>query len=169
MYVSHLRDLFHQPSEQDYNDHYEKLRNDWSKAFCDYFDQNIYTKVCTALGQWILEQYGLYNSVSGITTKQSEGFNAVLKRIQQWREIPVDSIVLSLYYLQAFYWNEWQRGLASLGERLNPLIFAQYRHPLTLEEHTARMTRQHVWGTQTDIMAGAAYFRVPVYVALSTV
>ena len=51
-------------------------------------------------------------------------------------------------------------------ERLNPLIFAQYCHPLTLEEHTARMTRQHVWGTQTDIMAAAAYFRVPVYVAL---
>ena len=65
------------------------------------------------MGRWILEQYGLYNSVSGITTNHSEGFDAVLKRIQQWREIPVDSIVLSLYYLQAFYWNEWQRGLAS--------------------------------------------------------
>ena len=45
VYVSHLRDLFHQPSEQDYNDHYEMLRNDWSKSFCDYFDQNIHTKV----------------------------------------------------------------------------------------------------------------------------
>lgn len=57
-------------------------------------------------------EYNLYNPVSGITSNQSESFNSVLKRVQEWKEIPVDSAVLSLYHLQGYYWNEWQRGLS---------------------------------------------------------
>ncbi len=57
-----------------------------------------------------------YNPLSGITTNQSEGFNSILKRLQGWKEIPVDSAVLSLYHLQVYYWNEWQReGLAGIN------------------------------------------------------
>ena len=52
-------------------------------------------------------------------------------------------------------------------ELLNPSIFIPYCHPLTVKEHAARMTHNHEWRTQTDIMAAAAYFQVPaVYVAL---
>ncbi len=50
-----------------------------------------------------------------MTSNQAESFNALLKRLQNWREVPVDAIVLSLYYLQAFYSNEVQRGFAGLG------------------------------------------------------
>lgn len=54
----------------------------------------------------------MYDPMSGITNNQSEGFNSVLKRIQNFKEVPVDSAILSLYHLQSYYWNEWQRGLA---------------------------------------------------------
>lgn len=54
----------------------------------------------------------MYSPVSGITNNQSEGFNSVLKRLQCWKEIPIDTALLSLYHLQAYYRNEWQRGLA---------------------------------------------------------
>ncbi len=64
--------------------------------------------------RWNIEELGVYNPMSGITSNQSEGFNSVLKRLQGWKEIPIDSAVLSLYHLQAFYWNEWQRGLAGM-------------------------------------------------------
>ena len=56
--------------------------------------KNTCKQICTTLGRWVVEQYDLYSPVSGITTNQPEGFNAVLKQIQQWREIPVDSIFL---------------------------------------------------------------------------
>lgn len=56
----------------------------------------------------------MYNPISGITTNQSEGFNALLKHLQEWKEIPVDMAVLSLYHLQAYYSNEWERGLAGI-------------------------------------------------------
>ena len=40
----------------------------------------------------------------------------VLKDLQDWKEAPLDCVVLSLYQLQAFYLNETKRGLAGLGK-----------------------------------------------------
>ena len=73
---------------------------------------NFILQVKDFVGRWNLEPYGIYNPMSGITSNQSESFNSVLKRLQGWKEIPVDTAVLTLYHLQAYYWNEWQRGLA---------------------------------------------------------
>lgn len=56
----------------------------------------------------------VYHPFTGVTNNQSESFNATLKRLQRWREVPVDSIVLSLYHLQAYYHNEIQRGFAGM-------------------------------------------------------
>ena len=72
----------------------------------------------------------MYNPYSGITTNQSEGFNTVLKRLQLWREVPLDSIVLSLYHLQAFYYNEIQRGICQMGNySLQPQFARLARSP----------------------------------------
>lgn len=69
----------------------------------------------TRLGRYVLERLQVYSPFSGITTNQSEAFNSVLKRLQNWREVPIDAIVLGLYHLQAFYLNEVRRGFAGLG------------------------------------------------------
>ena len=69
-------------------------------------------QVNTSLGKWVLQALNVYHPFTGVTTNQSEGFNSALKRFQQWREVPLDSIVLTLYHLQAFFYNEIQRGLA---------------------------------------------------------
>lgn len=39
-----------------------------------------------------------------------------MKDIQEWKEAPLDCVLLSMYQLQAFYYNEIKRGLAGLGE-----------------------------------------------------
>ena len=67
------------------------------------------------MGRWVLEKLGIYNPYSGITTNQSEGFNTVLKYLQHWKEAPVDAIVLGLYHLQSFYYNEINKGFSGLG------------------------------------------------------
>ena len=67
------------------------------------------------MGRWILEPLGIYNPLSGITTNQSEGFNAVLKHYEQWREAPLDSMILGLYFLQKYCHNEVQRGYGGIG------------------------------------------------------
>ena len=57
----------------------------------------------------------MYSPYSGVTTNQSESFNAVLKALQHWKEVPLDAIVLSFYYLQIYYHNEIQRGFCGIG------------------------------------------------------
>ena len=42
--------------------------------------------------------------------------NRVLKDLQNWKEAPLDCVVLSLYQLQVFYLNETKRGLVGVGE-----------------------------------------------------
>ena len=76
--------------------------------------KEIHPDVTICIARWLLEPLGVYNRYSGITTNQSEGFNTVLKHLQQWKEAPVDSILLCLYQLQTYYYNEIQRGLSKV-------------------------------------------------------
>ena len=67
-------------------------------------------------GRWILEPLGIYNGYSGVTTNQSEGFNTLLKTFTLRKESTIDSLMLALYFLQCYFSNEIQRGLAGLGQ-----------------------------------------------------
>ena len=78
-------------------------------------NKNIHPEVYTSIGRWVLEKEGVYSPFSGVVTNQSESFNMVLKSLQQWKEVPVDCIVLSFYLLQSFFMNEITRGLTSQG------------------------------------------------------
>lgn len=42
--------------------------------------------------------------------------NRVIKDLQGWKEAPLDCIVLALHQLQAYYYNEIQRGFTGIGE-----------------------------------------------------
>ena len=45
VYVSHLRQLFHQESEDAYHKMLTQLQSDWSKAFLDHYMQNVHQHV----------------------------------------------------------------------------------------------------------------------------
>ena len=67
-------------------------------------------------GRWIIEPYGIFNGYSGVTTNQSEGFNTLMKQMTMRKEKSADSLSLALYFLQCYFKNEVQRGLAGLGQ-----------------------------------------------------
>ena len=45
VYVCHLRDLFHNKSENEYLENLEVLKQEWSEAFVNYYDKEIHNKV----------------------------------------------------------------------------------------------------------------------------
>ena len=49
------------------------------------------------------------------TTKQSESFNAVLKHLQNWKEVLVNAMALSLYRLSTFHVAEINHDRCGLG------------------------------------------------------
>ena len=67
-------------------------------------------------GRWILEPLGVHNGFSGVTTNQSEGFITLIKQLVMRKEKSPDLLALALYYLQGYFKNEVQRGLAGLGQ-----------------------------------------------------
>lgn len=95
---------------------YEDLASKWTASVKSYFDKYMKSDLLKYSGRWIIEKIpGLYDPYSGITNNPSESINAVLKRMNGWQELPVDSMMLSLYHLQNVYHLEIQRGRAGLG------------------------------------------------------
>jgi hypothetical protein len=67
-------------------------------------------------GKWVIDKYQhLYDPFSGVTNNPCESMNAVIKRLNKFKELPVDCFVLSMFYLQNYYITEFQRGLAGIG------------------------------------------------------
>ena len=60
----------------------------------------------------MLRPYGLESA----TTNQSEIINYALKRLQEWKEAPVDAMALSLFRLSQYHLVEIKRGLCGQGE-----------------------------------------------------
>ena len=114
-FISDLRELFHKPSLQNYTEAYKSLSSNWNKAVHEYYDKTIHPEINNSIGRWVLEEQGVYNPFSGVVNNQSESFNVVLKHLQHWKEVPVDSLVLAFYYLQCYYMNETSRGVCNQG------------------------------------------------------
>ena len=75
--------------------------------------------------------FGGIKYISSIQWHNQESFNVTLKRLQHWREVPVDIIILSLYHLQAFYYNETMRGYS--GEQIFFYYFIYFRTRIALD------------------------------------
>ena len=112
LYLDDISQLFHSSSEAEYSEKLEEHSITWDSAFHQYYIEKIHpdmSKTC----RWALEPLGVIcTPYSGVTNNQSEGFNRVIKDFQSWKEAPLDSFVLALFQLQAYYGNEIKRGLA---------------------------------------------------------
>ena len=63
-----------------------------------HFVDNIHPQV-GHLGVCLLRPFGLESA----TTNRSETFNCVLKRLQDWKEAPIDALILNLFRLSQFH------------------------------------------------------------------
>ena len=112
--INDLCILFHLLSEDQYITTLPTMNEKWSAHFFDYFQTNINLDY-HATARWAIGQYGIYNPFSGTTNNQSESINCVNKQLQNWHEVPLDCMALSLYYLQNYYMMGIYRGQHGIG------------------------------------------------------
>ena len=123
VYLSDIRDLFHLPTEEEYDSKLASMKQRWSAPFSDYYINHIDPDI-QSIERLAIEPLGVYHSYSGITTNQSESLNQVLKQLQEWRESPLACMILALNHLHSYYLVEIVRGQHSIGKyHLHP----QYR------------------------------------------
>ena len=115
VYMSDTRHLLHLPSEEEYTSELDRLSSNWSAPFLDYYLSNIHGDI-QCIARWAIEPLGVYDPFSSVTNNQAEGLNYVLKQLHDWREAPIDCMLLSLNHLQSFYAVEIARGKQGLGK-----------------------------------------------------
>ena len=87
---------------------YDKVRQ--------YFENNIIPSFKTHAAIWTLKLAGISNAENGLTNNASESMNAVICRLQQWKQVPVDVIVTSLHHLCIYYRREIERSVHQCGQ-----------------------------------------------------
>ena len=102
VYLSDVRMLFHLSTEEDYQEKLREMQRKWSCPFYDYYLKNIEPDI-KSIARWSLEPLNVYNPFSGVTNNQSESLNFVIKQLQEWKESPIDCMLLVFHYLQSYY------------------------------------------------------------------
>ena len=121
VYLSDLRDLFHQPTEVEYRNVLTKLTQKWSAPLREYYTNEIAPDI-TSITRWAIQPHGVYHPYSGVTNNQAEGMNSMLKQLQEWKEAPIDCMALALHHLQSYYLVEIARGQHGMGNyHIHPL------------------------------------------------
>ena len=106
--IADMKSVFHIPLLNYYTVALTNMTCKWSAPFHQYYMTHIHPDI-ESIARWGIEPDGVYNPFSGVTNNQAEGFNHVLKSLQEWKE-------LSLNYLQMYYSHEIERGKQALGE-----------------------------------------------------
>lgn len=78
LYSDHLFQLFHSPTEAEYEKRLQERRQMWDSTFESYYMQEIHPDVHQSIGRWVLEEHHIYNPYSGVTNNQSESFNRLV-------------------------------------------------------------------------------------------
>jgi hypothetical protein len=113
-YVSDVQDLIMAPKYSEYTKLYNEFIEGWSDEFCQYFDVTLRERL-DRYAKWSIGKKCPFDDDSGITNNICEGYNYLLKNLQTWREVPLDSLMLALKMLQTYHLNEIERAKAGLG------------------------------------------------------
>ncbi|CAG2237061.1 unnamed protein product [Mytilus edulis] len=116
IYIDHLNQMLHSDNEEEFFETKMKLTSKWTPVVLEHFNKHISPAIQNHSGKWLIEKYpGMFDPYSGITNNLSESMNAVLKRENDWKELPVDLLALGFYYIQNFENYEILRGRSGLG------------------------------------------------------
>lgn len=105
---------------------------------CNYFEKTLIPVFKAHSAIWILRKAGIVNPERGLTNNPSESFNAVLHSLKQWKQVPLDVVCVSLFYLSTYYYREVERGFHQCGSmHLKDEFYFHEREP-SLMPHMAR-------------------------------
>ncbi|KAM4031925.1 uncharacterized protein ACNLHF_019310 [Anomaloglossus baeobatrachus] len=112
----HMIQLITSNSIEDYNQKYEHYSETWSSAFKIYFDHQFKTALPEHSTDFFTKQFAVFRKDCTATNNISESFNKMVKEQTDWKELPVDALVLAMYHMQCFYLFEFQRAYCNMGK-----------------------------------------------------
>ena len=121
VYRRDVEQLMKSENEAEFDEEYSERSVKWDPGFKDYFDSSLKMDIKTYCARWLIEDAGVFDPYSGVTSNSVESMHVVIKRLTEWKSVPIDSVCLSLHFLQIYYRNELLRGFCDVGNfRLKP-------------------------------------------------
>ena len=118
-FINVFRGLMNSETEIEFDSEWNEIKKNQKflscNKVCQYFEGNLIPSFKLHASIWVLKAAGIPNPENGITNNPSESMNAVLHRLQQWKQVPLDVIAISLYHLSTFYYREIERSIHQCG------------------------------------------------------
>lgn len=118
-FINKIRELMSCETQNEFDKQWEDTQHDKrfkeKKKVLPYLSNNIIPAIKEHAAVWVLRAACVKNPTLGITNNVSESFNAVLHRLQQWKEVPLDVISVSLHMLTSYYHREIARSIHQCG------------------------------------------------------
>ena len=97
-----VRCLLSSATEDAYKAQMEHFMKLWDVQFEQYYMKEIHPNI-HLIGRWRLEELGIYNPYSGVTTNQSESFNRVLKGPLSRKPLVLNQVLCNQYKCLYFH------------------------------------------------------------------
>ena len=120
-------------SEDEFYSNWDKLHIYWTQGFLDYVQSSLKDDIVNHACRYTTSRFPAFHGTKTATNNISESFNKILKEETKWKEWPVDTMVLMLYYLQTYYMYEFKRAGCGLG---NHCLKEKFKDRLDLVKHT---------------------------------
>jgi len=103
-------------TKEEFDKEWNKLKLSFTnKTILNYFEVKLLPAFKEHSSIWKLKENGIPNPEHGLTNNASESMNAVLRSLQEWRQVPLDVICVSLYHLSCYYHREIVRAYHVCG------------------------------------------------------
>ena len=80
----------------------EEKKSSWPPDFKQYFQNQIEERLPNYCLQYV-QKYANADDINGITTNQSEGFNWLIKDLNNWKEAPIDCFAIFPFFATILY------------------------------------------------------------------
>ena len=115
-YANTFKELMTEESEEEFDKAWSNCKVTFNnERVLKYFEQRLLPAFKEHSSIWKLREMGVSDPENGLTNNPSESMNAVLHSLQQWREVPLDVICVSLFHLSCYYQREITRAYHLCG------------------------------------------------------
>ena len=113
--ISYYANIFKEMMTEESEEEFDKAWNNNKVTFANesvlkYFEQRLIPAFKEHSSIWKLREMGVSDPENGLTNNPSESMNAVLHSLQQWKQVPLDVICVSLFHLSCYYQREITRA-----------------------------------------------------------
>lgn len=110
-----MEQLHDAESIEDYEQLYKYYSSYCSQAFLEYFDKSLNNDLKNHAARFVTCKFSAFAQIKTVTNNISESMNKLIKEQNFWKELPIDAMVLALFYMQSYYIYEFRRAEVGFG------------------------------------------------------